>query len=52
MIWAWKWGLTIRLGRHLLKLRTPTDKPLFSERYGPVRTIASFRGFRLLYDRL
>jgi hypothetical protein len=39
----------IRYRKYVIALRAPWDEPLFSERYGCQKTLASFRRWRLLW---
>lgn len=46
--WATHCG-GLRWGRFTLEYKAPASPPLFSERYGYVKTLLSFKGYRLLY---
>jgi hypothetical protein len=41
----------LRIGKRVWVIKTPREKPMFSERYGYTRTIAKWRGYRLLLGK-
>lgn len=46
-----EWGVwSIRVCNHVVQLKAPHNRPLFSERYGYKKTLLTVRGWRLLYD--